>query len=82
MTLEIVKTILTGSIMRVFIINLNPYVYCYQSPVILVDPNGKQVKAIKEWWMRNQMTTRTLGFIKGVGGVVGAGIGGVGGVAT
>ena len=62
--------------------NLNPYVYCYQSPVILVDPNGKQVKAIKEWWMRNQMTTRTLGFIKGVGGVVEAGIGAVGGVAT
>ncbi|MGC4128717.1 MAG: toxin TcdB middle/N-terminal domain-containing protein [Bergeyella sp.] len=23
--------------------NLNPYIYCYQNPVILVDPNGKQV---------------------------------------
>ena len=24
--------------------NLNPYVYCYQSPVNYIDPNGKQVK--------------------------------------
>ncbi len=23
--------------------NLNPYSYCYQNPVILTDPNGKQV---------------------------------------
>lgn len=22
--------------------NLNPYIYCYQSPVLYVDPNGKQ----------------------------------------
>ena len=22
--------------------NLNPYIYCYQSPVKFVDPNGKQ----------------------------------------
>lgn len=25
--------------------NLNPYVYCYQSPVIFIDPNGKQTIA-------------------------------------
>ena len=25
--------------------NLNPYIYCYQNPVLLVDPNGKQNKA-------------------------------------
>ncbi|MCW3161373.1 RHS repeat-associated core domain-containing protein [Chryseobacterium oryctis] len=22
--------------------NLNPYIYCYQNPIIYVDPNGKQ----------------------------------------
>jgi RHS repeat-associated protein len=26
--------------------NLNPYIYCYQSPVIYVDPNGKQVTVV------------------------------------
>ena len=26
--------------------NLNPYVYCYQSPITLVDPDGKQVYAV------------------------------------
>ena len=29
--------------------NLNPYIYTYQSPVVYVDPNGKQTKAIKEY---------------------------------
>lgn len=23
--------------------NLNPYIYCYQNPIIYIDPNGKQV---------------------------------------
>ena len=27
--------------------NLNPYIYCYQSPVMYVDPNGKQVSVHK-----------------------------------
>ena len=36
--------------------NLNTNVYCYQSPIILIDPNGKQV------W------TRILGGVKAVGG--------------
>ena len=38
--------------------NLNTYGYCYQSPVILIDPNGKQV------W------TRILGGVKAVGGAL------------
>ena len=29
--------------------NLSPYLYCYASPIILYDPDGQQVKAIKEW---------------------------------
>ena len=38
--------------------NLNTYGYCYQSPIILIDPNGKQV------W------TRILGGVKAVGGAL------------
>ena len=29
--------------------NLNPYIYCYQNPIRYVDPNGKQVEAIKRY---------------------------------
>ena len=36
--------------------NNNPYIYCYQSPVMLIDPNGKQV------W------SRIWGGVKAVGG--------------
>jgi len=28
--------------------NLNPYIYCYQNPVIYIDPNGKQTKGSQE----------------------------------
>lgn len=52
--------------------NLNPYIYCYQNPVIYVDPDGKQSK----FW------TRTLGGVQMVGGAVEAVVGGVGGVVT
>ena len=38
--------------------NLNTYGYCYQNPIILIDPNGKQV------W------TRILGGVKAVGGAL------------
>ena len=38
--------------------NLNTYGYCYQSPIILIDSNGKQV------W------TRILGGVKAVGGAL------------
>ena len=38
--------------------NLNTYGYCYQSPIILIDPNGKQV------W------TRILGGVKAIGGAL------------
>ncbi len=62
--------------------NLFPYGYCYQTPVVLVDPNGKQAKAIQEWWERNQMTTRTWGLIRGVGGVLEAAAGVFGGSST
>ena len=59
--------------------NLNPYLYCYASPMVLYDPDGRQVKAIKEWWERNSMTTRTEGLLQGVLGtaesVAGAAIG-------
>ena len=28
--------------------NLNPYIYTYQNPIVYIDPNGKQTRAIKE----------------------------------
>mgnify|MGYP001102095558 CR=1 FL=1 len=46
--------------------NLSPYLYCYASPIILYDPDGQQVKAIKEWWERNNMTVRAEGLLQGV----------------
>ncbi|MDV7696738.1 DUF4225 domain-containing protein [Chryseobacterium soli] len=52
--------------------NLNPYIYCYQSPIVYYDPNGKQSK----FW------TRTWGGVQMVGGAAEAVIGGVGGVVT
>ena len=30
--------------------NLNPYSYCYDSPVVLLDPNGKQIVAVHGTW--------------------------------
>ena len=35
-------------------LNLNPYIYCYQSPVKLKDPNGKQVIAVHGTWSSNK----------------------------
>ena len=61
--------------------NINPYIYCYQSPIILVDPNGRQT-TFATWWRNNNMTTRTFGLLKGIGGVIEAGVGAVGGAAT
>ena len=61
--------------------NINPYIYCYQSPIILIDPNGKQT-TFTNWWNKNNMTTRVAGLAKGVGGVVEASVGVIGGVAT
>ncbi|SDG36800.1 RHS repeat domain-containing protein [Epilithonimonas hungarica] len=29
--------------------NLNPYTYCYQNPLVYIDPNGKQVNKIKKY---------------------------------
>jgi hypothetical protein len=34
--------------------NLNPYVYCYQNPVILIDPDGKQI------------VSRIIGYLNGL----------------
>ncbi|WP_312286937.1 hypothetical protein [Chryseobacterium gleum] len=48
--------------------NNNPYIYCYQNPIVYYDPNGKQSK----FW------TRTLGGVQMVGGAVEAIVGGVG----
>nr|WP_315034804.1 SpvB/TcaC N-terminal domain-containing protein [uncultured Chryseobacterium sp.] len=52
--------------------NLNPYIYTYNSPIIYVDPDGKQSK----FW------TRTWGGVQMVGGALEAVVGGVGGVVT
>lgn len=62
--------------------NLNPYLYCYSSPVNLYDPDGQQVKAIIEWWERNNMTTRTEGFLKGIGGLCEGAAGAAIGIGT
>ncbi|MDR6157658.1 RHS repeat-associated protein [Chryseobacterium sp. SLBN-27] len=37
--------------------NLNPYIYCYQNPIIYVDPNGKQTKVVKEGVLMNENFT-------------------------
>jgi RHS repeat-associated protein len=55
--------------------NLNTYAYCYQNPINLIDPNGKQVNWQKVW-------NRTTGGVQMVGGVVESVLGGVGGIVT
>jgi len=37
--------------------NLNPYIYCYQNPVIYIDPDGKQTKVVKEGVLMNENFT-------------------------
>ncbi|MDR1876889.1 MAG: RHS repeat-associated core domain-containing protein [Flavobacteriaceae bacterium] len=43
--------------------NLNPYIYCYQSPVVLVDPNGKQT-APKTMFGANGLMHQTYNYYK------------------
>ena len=34
--------------------NLNPYIYCYNSPIKYLDPNGEQVVAVHGTWSNNK----------------------------
>ncbi|UKB85046.1 RHS repeat-associated core domain-containing protein [Chryseobacterium sp. MEBOG06] len=77
--------------------NLNPYIYCYQNPIVYVDPNGKQNyssiisgkfsalgRAIDDGSkeVASQVTTRGFGAVQMVGGAVETVVGGIGGVLT
>jgi RHS repeat-associated protein len=62
--------------------NLNPYSYCRVNPVLYFDPDGNQFKAIREWWINNNVGTRAIGGLQMVGGVAEAIVGGVGGVLS
>ncbi|SIS70774.1 SpvB/TcaC N-terminal domain-containing protein [Chryseobacterium gambrini] len=43
--------------------NLNPYIYCYQSPIRYIDPNGKQSDAIDQWAVNESLFNFSFGWI-------------------
>ena len=49
------------------------YCYVFNRPIIFFDPNGEE--GLREWWNNNKMTTRTMGFVKGVTGLLEAATG-------
>lgn len=56
------------------------YCYVFNRPIIFFDPNGEE--GFVDWWNNNNMTNRSWGFVKGVGGLLEATAGAIGGAAT